>query len=85
MRAITSLTITGFREILILSEYFTRPGLNCSNKSFEVDTRALRVLEREFELAPEFRDLGFEELCRCELRFLGRPDHKQGAPGVDGT
>ena len=54
-------------------QLFHEAGFKLLEHSFELDKRALRVLETDFKLAPEFRGIGFEELCRGELRFLGRP------------
>ncbi len=55
---------------------FQEAGFELLEHRFQVDPRALRVLEDGFKLAPEFQNIDRYKLCRCDLRFLGRPISK---------
>jgi hypothetical protein len=52
---------------------FQDAGLELLAHTFEMDARALQVLNDGFTLAPEFRETARDQLCRCHLCFLGRP------------
>jgi SAM-dependent methyltransferase len=52
---------------------FEDTGFEVLEHHYEVDARALQELEQGFALAPEFRGFDGDQLCRCNLSFVGRP------------